>query len=170
MKNVKAKNIFLGLLATMALAVMLVSCEQNSLEDLAPTAEEQLTEIEDRVPTAPAVALSAAIVGTWSHSYEEDTNLTVENTYRPYGFNFPLSRGRKGLRFSPNGNFIYLYNGPADEPLEATGTWRAFGSQRILISFDAPPNGQQIPFRPIIKVISVSNDKLVIEPLNWNFM
>lgn len=163
MKTVKAKNIFLGLLAIVALSTMLISCEQDVLEDLTPTTEKQLKQLEDR----SFGTLSTKIVGTWRHSHEENTNPEVESVYRPYGFDFPISRGRNGFRFSPNGDFVYLYPGPADQPLERTGTWRTFGNQNILIFFDLAIGGLQFPRLTKIKVISVDDDKLVIEPFNW---
>ena len=163
MKTVKVKNIFLGLLAIVALSTVLISCEQDALEDLTPTTEKQLKEMEDR----NFGTLSTNIIGTWRHSHEENTNPMVENVYRPYGFDFPASRGRNGFRFSPNGNFVYLYPGPADQPMERTGTWRAFGNQNIFIFFDPVANGSQFPRLTKIKVISVDSDKLVIEPFNF---
>ena len=40
---------------------------------------------------------TSAIVGTWFHSYEEDTE--DAKVYRPKGFAFPPSRGRPGIEF-----------------------------------------------------------------------
>lgn len=163
MKAVKAKNIFLGLLAIVTLSAMLVSCEQNALEDLTPTTETQLTEVEDR----NFANLSTDIIGMWWHSHEENTNPTVENIYRPDTYNFPVSRGRNGFEFSPNGDFIYFYPGPADQPMQRTGRWRTFGNQNILIFFSPTIGSPQFPRLSRIKVISVNSNKLVIESLSW---
>jgi len=162
MKTVKVKNIFLGLLAILTLSTMLISCEQNALEDLTPNSE-KLTEVNDRsIPN-----LSTDIIGMWWHSHEEDTNPTVENIYRPDSFNFPASRGRNGFKFSPNGDFVYFYPGPTDRPMQQTGRWRTFGNQNILIFFQPTIGGAQFPRLPRIKVISLNSNQLVIEPLNW---
>jgi len=163
MKTVKVKNIFLGLLTIVALSTVLISCEQDTFEDLTPTTEKQLTEMEDR----NFGTLSTKIVGTWQHSHEENTNPEVESVYRPDGFDFPASRGRNGFRFFPNGDFVYIYPDPTDELMERTGTWRAFGNQNILIFFDPVLGGLQFPRLTKIKVISIADDKLVIEPFNW---
>ncbi len=161
MKTVKVKNIFLGLLAIVALSAMLVSCEQNALEDLTPNTQTQVAELEDRSN------LSTNIVGTWWHSHEEDTNPTVENIYRPDTFNFPASRGRNGFEFLPNGDFVYFYPGPTDQQMQSVGRWRTFGNQNILIFFQPSINGPQFQRLSRIKVISINSNQLVIEPLNW---
>ncbi len=163
MKTVKVKNIFFGLLTIAALSTMFVACQQDALEDLTPTTEKQLTEIEDR----NFDNLATDIIGTWRHSHEENTDPTVASVYRPYGFDFPPSRGRNGFRFSPNGNFVYLYPGPADEPLQVEGTWRIVGTSSILVSVPVTIDGPSIPRLPIIKVLSIDSGKLVVKPVNW---
>ncbi|WP_329332347.1 hypothetical protein OG866_05805 [Streptomyces sp. NBC_00663] len=43
------------------------------------------------------------LIGTWVHSYEEDSpGVTV---YRPAGYPFPPARGRRGLEFAADGTF-----------------------------------------------------------------
>jgi len=158
MKKLKAKSILLGLLAVMALSTILISCEQNALEDLKPDTEAQFSELEDRVPL---------IIGQWWHSHEEETNPIEEKIYRRDNYNFPNAQLRTGFTFDGNGDFVYYHTDAAGHPIENRGTWRFFNSQTILIRFDlslAPPISARFPR---INVISVVNNTLVIEPLDW---
>jgi hypothetical protein len=59
----------------------------------------------------------------WGHSREEDSRgLTV---YRPSSYKFPLSRGRDGLEFRPDGTVVQAGPGPDDRTRAATGSWKA---------------------------------------------
>lgn len=164
MISLKAKNVFLGLLATVTLSLAFVSCQQDALEDLNPTQKEQPTvALEDR-----NADLAADIIGTWWRSHEEETNSTAEHIFRPDTYNFPLARGRYGFEFSANGDFVYYYPGPADERLQQTGTWRTFGfGNNIFIFFDIDFTAPPRPRLPRIKVISIDSNMMVTEPINW---
>ena len=158
MKTVKVRFIFLGLSTMILASMMLTSCEQNTLEDLNPIAEEQLILIENRVPL---------VIGTWWNSYEEENNPTVEKIYRRDNYNFPTQQIRTGFTFDANGDFVYYYTNAAGQPIENHGTWRFLNSQLIMITFDfslISPIGTRFPK---IDVISMVNNKLVIEPLSW---
>ncbi len=70
----------------------------------------------------------------WGHSFEEDTDdITV---YRPAEYDFPLSRGRAGIEFKPEGNVIYWEIGPVDTPRGVKGHWRIEGPGRMNVSFE----------------------------------
>jgi len=164
MTALKAKNIFLGLLATVTLSLAFVSCQQDALEDLNPTKKEQPTEaLESR-----NFNVATDVIGTWWRSHEEETNSDTEYIFRPDTYNFPPARGRYGFEFAANGDFAYFYPGPADQPMQQTGTWRNFGvGNNILIFFDADLNAPPRPRLSRIKVISVDSNMLVTAPFSW---
>ncbi|MES5820334.1 hypothetical protein [Streptomyces sp. RG80] len=61
------------------------------------------------------------LIGTWVHSYEEDSpGVTV---YRPAGYPLPPARGRRGLEFAADGTFTERPIGRGDAPGRRTGTW-----------------------------------------------
>jgi hypothetical protein len=65
----------------------------------------------------------------WGHSREEDGDgLTV---YRPAGYKFPLSRGRDGIEFRPDGTVVNAGPGPDDRTRAATGRWNQSGDQAL---------------------------------------
>lgn len=161
METLKVKSIFFSLLAFMAISVMTTSCQQDALEDLNPVVENEVQERTGRI----LVNLSTKVVGKWWHSQEENTYPITENIYRPDSYNFPPARGRKGLEFLPNGDFVYHYPGPTDIPMTTEGKWSMFGNSRIFIRFVQSPLG--VSRWQTIKVNEVDVDKLVIEPLNW---
>jgi hypothetical protein len=76
---------------------------------------------------------TSAIIGTWFHSYEEDTE--DANVYRPKGFAFPPSRGRPGIEFRSDGSYIEIGPGADDRGAVSRGQWRDLGAGQIAISF-----------------------------------
>jgi hypothetical protein len=69
----------------------------------------------------------------WVHSYEEDS-VGVE-AFRPQEFNFPPSRGRKGMEFKADGQFIRYDIAPTDGNVAVTGNWvPAKGKNRVQIN------------------------------------
>jgi hypothetical protein len=76
----------------------------------------------------------ADIVNHWVHSHEEDTP-GVE-VYRPAGYPFPPSRGRRGFDLRAGGQLIYNGIGKTDTVTTAKGNWSAEGSNRIRFQFD----------------------------------
>lgn len=76
---------------------------------------------------------------SWGHSREEDENgLTV---YRPAHYKFPLSRGRDGLEFRPDGTIVKSGPGADDRSRSATGEWKSSGGERLHVRLgaDSPP-------------------------------
>lgn len=66
--------------------------------------------------------ISELLYGKWLNSYEEQmTGDTL--IYRPTNFPFPLSRGRKGIEFLKEGQFIEHGFGPDDRPVKFEGEW-----------------------------------------------
>ena len=98
----------------------------------------------------------AEILGSWLHSFEEDTEAT--SVYRPYDYPFQLSRRvRDGLEFRSDGTAIERRGGQDDRLQEAVGRWQVEGANRVTITF---PQGNRAPFE--FAVISCTNDALTI--------
>lgn len=71
----------------------------------------------------------------WRHSFEEDAGDGVE-TYRPEGFSFPPTFGRRGFELLRDGRFVAHEPGPADEPLEIPGHWTATGPNDLSVTLE----------------------------------
>lgn len=70
----------------------------------------------------------------WGHSFEEDTeDITV---YRPSEYPFPPARGRAGIEFRSDGEFIDWTIGPTDASHGISGHWRMEGSRRVRVYFE----------------------------------
>jgi hypothetical protein len=88
---------------------------------------------------------TTAIIGTWFHSYEEDTENA--EVYRRTGFAFPLSRGRPGMEFRSDGSYVEIGPGADDRGATSRGQWRDLGGGQIAISFPGssrPPSVRHI--------------------------
>ena len=85
------------------------------------------------------------MVGTWFHSYEEDTE--DAKVYRPKGFAFPPSRGRPGIEFGSDGSYVEIGPGADDRGAVSRGQWRDLGGGQIDTSFpetDRAPSVRRI--------------------------
>ncbi len=74
--------------------------------------------------------LSAQLHKKWVHSYEDDTDGV--DAYRPSGYAFPPSRGRRGMEFKADGTFIRYDIAPSDGPLPVPGTWEPVKGQKAV--------------------------------------
>lgn len=68
-----------------------------------------------------AVVSKDVISKHWVHSFEEDNH--EEFVYRPHGFDFPRSRGRRALDLQPSGKILDLSPGRSDLPGQVEGDW-----------------------------------------------
>ncbi|MDN3024038.1 hypothetical protein [Streptomyces sp. S.PB5] len=76
------------------------------------------------------------LIGTWVHSYEEDSpGVTV---YRPAGYPFPPARGRRGLEFAADGTFTERPIGRGDAPGRRTGRWAPADPEGHRLALDLP--------------------------------
>jgi hypothetical protein len=76
--------------------------------------------------------LQSCILGHWIHSHEEDAQgVTV---YRPRGYSFPPSRGRRGFDFREGGKLVYFGIARADGSEEFSGSWVIEDSNRVRIN------------------------------------
>jgi len=78
--------------------------------------------------------LPQAIFQRWGHSFEEDTEGT--KVYRPFEYAFPPARGRAGIEFRSDGEFIDWTIGPTDAPQRILGHWQMEGHKRVRIYFE----------------------------------
>ena len=68
------------------------------------------------------MTISENLFRKWIHSFEEDMDdITV---YRPENYNFPRSRGRKGIEFFSDGKVIFWNIGRDDRSVRINGYWK----------------------------------------------
>ena len=80
-----------------------------------------------------AKTLPSQIFRRWTHSYEEDrADILV---YRPKNYPFPPARGREGLEFRKNGEFISYQIGPTDRSLAVPGRWSIQNTNKVKVQF-----------------------------------
>jgi hypothetical protein len=61
----------------------------------------------------------------WVHSHEEDR--AGDMVFRPSGFPFPPSRGRRAFELRSGGTLGHAQPGPADRPALGEGRWEIEG-------------------------------------------
>ena len=99
--------------------------------------------------------LASALFKRWAHSREEDTkDMTV---FRPSSFAFPPSRGREGIEFRENGEFIHYLIGATDRSDAVVGRWRVERDNIVEVDF---PTARVSPYRLVL--ISVDDDVLKV--------
>jgi predicted membrane protein len=80
-----------------------------------------------------AMTLPSQIFRRWTHSREEDrADILV---YRPQDYPFPPARGREGLEFRENGEFIRYQIGPTDRSLAVPGRWSIQNTNVVEVQF-----------------------------------
>lgn len=84
------------------------------------------------VQVAP-MTLPSPIFRRWTHSREEDRGDIL--VYRPNDYSFPPARGREGLEFCENGEFLYYSIGPTDRSLAVPGRWSIQQTNVVEIQF-----------------------------------
>ncbi|MFV9428881.1 hypothetical protein [Rhodococcus sp. 5G237] len=98
----------------------------------------------------------SSIIGTWFHSYEEDTD--TARVYRPRGFPFPRSRGRPGFEFRQDGTYVEYDGGPDDRGRARVGQWQDLGHGRVrTVLPETDPNPH------VHTVLSVDDEILTFE-------
>lgn len=95
---------------------------------------------------------------TWLLSYEE--NKDDVQVYRPDTYAFPLSYGRPGFSFGPDGQFTQLDIAPADGLEAHKGKWTPLSNDVFYISFD---DNKKSNYK--LHIISLDNDVLQVKGL-----
>jgi hypothetical protein len=80
-----------------------------------------------------SMTLPRPIFRRWTHSREEDRGDIL--VYRPNDYSFPPARGREGLEFCENGEFMYYSIGPTDRSLAVPGRWSIQQTNVVEIQF-----------------------------------
>ena len=78
--------------------------------------------------------LPPSLFGQWVHSHEEDHD-GIE-VYRPAGYAFPPSRGRRGFKLHQDGRAAYNGIGAVDRPETIEGRWARQDDGRIRLDLD----------------------------------
>ena len=82
------------------------------------------------------VSDSPCLFRAWGHSREEDGGgLTV---YRPAGFAFPLSRGRDGMEFRPDGTVVESALAEPTRARRREGFWARLGPNSVSVRVGGP--------------------------------
>ncbi|HEY9611634.1 hypothetical protein [Allocoleopsis sp.] len=79
------------------------------------------------------MTLPSQIFRRWTHSREEDVGDTL--VYRPSDYPFPPARGREGLEFRENGEFIRYQIGSTDRSLATPGRWSVQETNKVKVQF-----------------------------------
>lgn len=100
----------------------------------------------------PPVARDA-LIGSWTHSHEEDSGDLV--VYRPSSYAFPRSRGRDSFELAADGSLGARAIGPDDRSVASPGSWELSAGGLAL----RPGAGR--PERAF-EVVSAAPDRLVL--------
>jgi hypothetical protein len=93
----------------------------------------------------------------WLHSFEEDRDDII--AYRPTSFPFRPTRGRDGIEFRRDGEFIDWVIHPTDRGLlEVKGRWQMVGPRRVRISFERVGQRQRV-----LEIIRCDEEKLEVQ-------
>lgn len=95
-----------------------------------------------------------ALVGSWTHSHEDDTAGT--RVYRPASHPFPPSRGRDSFELAADGTLLERGIGAADRPATSRGTWELTGADELILRSGARSDPRRL------RVVSVAGDRLVV--------
>jgi lipocalin-like protein len=72
----------------------------------------------------------STLVGSWTHSHEEDAH--GEMVFRGATYSFPLSRGRRSIHLAAGGKLMESHPGATDRTERAEGSWSLDGNQLTL--------------------------------------
>jgi hypothetical protein len=96
----------------------------------------------------------ALLTRHWVHSHEEDTADRV--VFRPAGYAFPPSRGRRGFELKPGGKYVEHRIGPTDRTVKADGTWKMQDDGNLSVTTDAGAPAKTL------NVVEVDQERLVM--------
>lgn len=93
------------------------------------------------VAQAISMTLPSPIFKRWIHAREEDQGDV--RVYHPIDYPFPPARGREGLEFRENGEFIRYSMGATDRSVGVPGQWSAQSRNVVEVQF---PNQSASPY------------------------
>jgi hypothetical protein len=93
-----------------------------------------------------------ALAGRWTHSHEEDGPGTM--VFRPAGWDFPPSRGRRSFELRPDGSLTSGKPGPTDQTVTSEGEWRLLPGNVLELDREGEPTRLQI--------VKIESDRLVV--------
>jgi hypothetical protein len=102
-----------------------------------------------------AMTLPDPIFRHWTHSREEDQGDI--RVYRPTDYNFPPARGREGMEFRRDGQFVFYQIGATDVNQAVLGQWRLEDANRVTIQL---PNQDAYQ----LTIMECSNSVLKVKP------
>lgn len=105
--------------------------------------------------------LSQELYKKWIHSYEEDS--AGYKVYRPASYNFPPSRGRRGLEILPENGFILYEIAPADGHQKVKGSWASPTANSLQVKLSGKRAEDFI-----MQILEYSEDKLVLKFVSPN--
>lgn len=97
--------------------------------------------------------LADVIVGTWYHSFEEDS--ADVKCFRKEGYRFPEARGRMGMVFKAKGAFEQINIGQTDKEERVQGSWKVHHNNMLDIQLF-----QQKKFVYKVKVLEANKNKI----------
>jgi hypothetical protein len=161
----RARFLRLRVLGIAALALILTgagvagnAAAGSFLHDAARGTEVHQAESPNLATPASETLLSGCVIGSWIHSWEEDTAETI--VFRPADYPFGPSRGRDGYEFQTGGILVYHGFGPADEPLTSTGEWGWHSGDQIHLVVN-DPQGAYID--ETLRIVSCDAEVLQVE-------
>ena len=95
----------------------------------------------------------AELQGRWTHSHEEDGPQTL--VFRPSGWNFPPSRGRRSFELGPDGALESGSPGPDDRTRAKQGRWRLLPGDILELMENGSPSR--------LHIVRAEKDKLVVD-------
>jgi hypothetical protein len=94
------------------------------------------------------------LIGRWVHSHEEDS--PGRTVFRPGGFAFPPSRGRRAFELKADGSLVEAPIGPADAPVTVAGRWRLAPNGRLKLEREGAGAAEEL------EIDSLSAERLVV--------
>jgi hypothetical protein len=103
--------------------------------------------------------LPSQIFRRWTHSREEDQGDTL--VYRSDNYQFPPARGREGLEFREDGEFIRYQIGSTDRNSAISGRWSMQESNIVEVHF---PNQSISPYT--LRILECDEQILKVNKIN----
>jgi hypothetical protein len=160
-----ARFLRLRVLGIAALALILTGAGEvgntaagSFLHDAPGRAEAHQAESPNLATPVSETLLSGCLIGSWTHSWEEDTAETI--IFRPADYPFAPSRGRESYEFQTGGILVYHGFGPADEPLTSVGEWGWHSGDLIHLVVN-DPQGAYID--EVLRIVSCDAEALQVE-------